>query len=311
MSVPDIGVFLPSMTKDPRDQSPLPDIAATARHAEAVGLESVWVIDQLVAGTGAPLLDSTIALATAAAATTRVRLGFGVLILPLRPVVWAAKQIASLQHVSGDRVVLGVGVGGDRHEQSWLATGVLRRERGRRTDAALRVLPGLVSGAPTRLADDPDSPTVRLSPAATMPPVLVGGMSDAALVRTVEHADGWFALPTSPSEIATVHTRLTELAAARGLPTPSITATMMTALSGDPALPDHSGLMDVLTDVDGGYGIPADQVPNMLVHGDTAEIAARLADYAQAGVDRVVVDFVAGDWYRQTELLAEAAAMAG
>src|ERR1700738_306890 len=121
------------------------DMAATARHAEDLGLESVWVVDQLVAGTGAPFLDSIVALTTAAAATKRVRLGFGVIILPLHPVVWVAKQVGSLQHVSGDRVIRGVGAGSDRHEQSWLAAGVPRLERGRRTDAALRVLPGLLA----------------------------------------------------------------------------------------------------------------------------------------------------------------------
>jgi alkanesulfonate monooxygenase SsuD/methylene tetrahydromethanopterin reductase-like flavin-dependent oxidoreductase (luciferase family) len=94
------------------------DVAAAARHAEELGFESVWVIDQLVAGTGVPLLDSGIALATAAAATSRVGLGYGVLVVPLHPLVWLAKQVASLQHVSGGRLILGVGTGGDRHRDA-------------------------------------------------------------------------------------------------------------------------------------------------------------------------------------------------
>src|SRR5689334_8593782 len=106
------------------------------------------------------------------------------MILPLRPVAGVAKQVASLQHVSGGRVILGVGAGGDRHDASWQAVGVPRRERGARTDAALRVLPGLIAGA--------DSAEVRLAPAASVPPIVVGGMSDAALRRTVEFGDGWF-----------------------------------------------------------------------------------------------------------------------
>ncbi|MGH3152077.1 MAG: LLM class flavin-dependent oxidoreductase, partial [Streptosporangiaceae bacterium] len=138
MPGPDVGVFLPSMSR--RGERP-PDIAAAARHAEDLGLESVWAVDQLIAGTGTPIIDSTVALAAAAAVTSRVRVGFGVMILPLHPVVWVAKQVASLQHISGDRVILGVGAGGDRHEASWAAAGVPRRERGRRTDAALRSLP--------------------------------------------------------------------------------------------------------------------------------------------------------------------------
>src|ERR687888_498635 len=93
----DVGVFLPTMS--PRGER-LGDVAAAARHAEALGFESVWVVDQLIAGTGVPFLDSTVALATAAGVTSRVRLGFGVVILPLHPTVWLAKQVASLQHVS-------------------------------------------------------------------------------------------------------------------------------------------------------------------------------------------------------------------
>ena len=62
---PTIGVFLPTMTARGED---LPDLAAAARHAEDLGFESVWVVDQLVAGTGVPFLDSTVALAAAAGA---------------------------------------------------------------------------------------------------------------------------------------------------------------------------------------------------------------------------------------------------
>src|SRR4030095_7039040 len=149
-------------------------------------LESAWVVDQLVAGTGAPFIESVVSLAAAAGATTRIRLGLGVSILPLRPVVWVAKQVASLQHVSHDRLILGVGAGGDRHERSWVAAGVPRRARGRRTDAALRGLP----------------------------PAWAEGQWGRA-----------------------------ERAAAGARPPPPVTASMVAALTGDPALPDHDGLV--------------------------------------------------------------------
>jgi alkanesulfonate monooxygenase SsuD/methylene tetrahydromethanopterin reductase-like flavin-dependent oxidoreductase (luciferase family) len=304
----DIGVFLPSMSR-PDDQPG--DIAAAARHVEDLGLESAWVVDQLVAGSGAPFIESVVSLATAAGATTRIRLGLGVIILPLRPVVWVAKQVASLQHVSHDRLILGVGAGGDRHGLSWIAAGVPRRERGRRTEAALRVLPALVSGQPTRLDDEPDSPPIRLAPSATVPPILVGGMSEAAMVRTVEHGDGWFGLPVSPASMAAVRKRLLELADARGRPTPSITASMVVASTGDPALPDRDGLVRVLTDPDGVFAMPADAVARTLTLGGPAEVAERIAEYSEVGAERVVVTVAAGDWMRQAELLAEASALLG
>jgi alkanesulfonate monooxygenase SsuD/methylene tetrahydromethanopterin reductase-like flavin-dependent oxidoreductase (luciferase family) len=299
---PEIGVFLPSLGKA---GGPPGDMAATARHAEYLGLESVWVVDQLIAGHGVPLLDSGIALAAAATATTRIGLGFGVMILPLRPVAWAAKITASLQYVSGGRVILGVGIGGDRHDQSWDAAGVPRRERGRRTDAALRVLPGLIAGQAVRLAE-PDGPQARLSPAAPVPPILVGGMSDAALARAARYGDGWFTMLLPPRELASYKTRLAGLAAEHGRPAPSVTATAMVALEGDPLLPGPETLTRLLTDPDGAYGIPPDQADGALVRGTPAQVADRIAGLAEAGADRIVVDIAAGDWHHQADLLAEA-----
>jgi alkanesulfonate monooxygenase SsuD/methylene tetrahydromethanopterin reductase-like flavin-dependent oxidoreductase (luciferase family) len=128
----------------------------------------VWSTDHLVAS--APILDSTVVLATAAAVTDRITIGFGVMLLALRPVAWAAKQIATLQQVSGNRVVLGVGTGNPDGDIGWRAAGVPFQDRGRRTDEALRVLPALVTGQPAVLGDGLE---VTLTPGSPMPPVLV------------------------------------------------------------------------------------------------------------------------------------------
>ncbi|MCV7065892.1 LLM class flavin-dependent oxidoreductase [Mycolicibacterium farcinogenes] len=173
MPGPNIGVFLPTMS--PTAEVP-PDVVAAARQAETLGFESVWVIDQLVAGSQMAFYESTTVLAAVASATERVKLGFGIMVLPLRPVAWAAKQISTLQHLSGDRVILGVGIGEDRHPGSWGAVGVPRSRRGRLTDAALRKLPPLIAG---RSAPGEDGVDYRLLPGAAVPPILVGGISPA------------------------------------------------------------------------------------------------------------------------------------
>jgi alkanesulfonate monooxygenase SsuD/methylene tetrahydromethanopterin reductase-like flavin-dependent oxidoreductase (luciferase family) len=294
-----IGVFLPTMSER---GTPPGDIAAAARHAEGLGFDSVWAIDQLVGGTGVPLVDSTVALAVAAGATTRVGLGYGVMILPLHPPVWAAKQVASLQHVSGDRLTLGVGVGGDRHELSWTAAGVPRRERGRRTDEALALLPDLIAGKPATVGDA----SVTLSPGVTVPPVVVGGVSDAAFRRAAAH-DGWFGLPLPPHQLAPLLERLGSAAADLGRPRPPVVGSVMTALDGDLDVPSPDDLVRRLSDPDGLFGMPADAAPDMVVTGSPAAAAERLAALGELGIDRTVVTLAAGSWHRQAELLAEAA----
>jgi alkanesulfonate monooxygenase SsuD/methylene tetrahydromethanopterin reductase-like flavin-dependent oxidoreductase (luciferase family) len=291
-----VGIFLPTMAPD----SERPDhVVAAARQAEALGFESVWAVDQLVAGTGVAIVDSTVALAAAAGATATIGLGYGVLIAPLRPAVWAAKQVASLQLVSGNRVLLGVGVGGDRHDRSWDAAGVPRNERGRRTDELLAALPGLLAGKPT----DVGGRAVELAPGVTMPPILVGGAADAALVRTVRYGDGWFGLPLRREQLVPVLDRLGQLADDAGKPRPAVTGSVMVALDGDATVPDNAAIARILTDPDGLFGMPPEAVPGMLLR-NAGELGERLAMWSELGAERVVLTVGAGDWFRQAELVA-------
>jgi alkanesulfonate monooxygenase SsuD/methylene tetrahydromethanopterin reductase-like flavin-dependent oxidoreductase (luciferase family) len=243
-------------------------------------------------------------LAAVAGATSRIRLAYGVMILPLRPVVWVAKEVASLQEVSRGRVVLGVGVGGDRHDRSWAAAGVARAERGRRTDAALAVLPDLLAGRPT----DVGGVTVELAPGVEVPPIVVGGMADAAMARAVAH-DGWFSLPLPPDLLAPTVARLQELARGAGRPAPGVTGSVMVAIDGDPDLPGPEELRRLLTDPDGLYGMPAEAVPTMLVTGGPEAVAERIHALGTLGAERVVVSLVAGSWFRQAELLAKSVSL--
>jgi alkanesulfonate monooxygenase SsuD/methylene tetrahydromethanopterin reductase-like flavin-dependent oxidoreductase (luciferase family) len=133
-------------------------------------------------------------------------------------------------------------------------------------------------------------------------------MSEAAMVRAATYGDGWFALPVPPDALAAGRARVTELAAERGRPPPTVTVNLLAAITGDPALPDRAALVRLLTDPDGTFGIPEEALDAVLVSGGPAEVADRLAALADAGAQRIVASFAAGDWRRQTELLAEAGA---
>ena len=225
---PAIGVFLPTMGVAGAD---LARRRCSGTSRRGTRLRVGVGVDQLVAGTGAPaLLDSIVALAAAAGATQRIALGLGVLVVPLRPVAWIAKQVASLQHVAGGRVLFGVGVGGDRHGGSWQAAGVARADHAARTDAALAVLPDLLAGRTAALPDVAGRPTVRLSPGVALPPLLIGGTARRRVATGARFADGWFAMPAPPAAVAGSVRRLAELAAEAGRDAPAVTGSIVVAL---------------------------------------------------------------------------------
>jgi len=264
---------------------------AFAQHTEEVGLESVWTGDHLISL--APKLDSTLLLAQAAATTSRLRLGFGVLILALRPVAWAAKQIATLQNLSGDRVVLGVGTGGAVHgDAAWRAVGLPYAERVPQTYAALAALPDLVAGRPTVISGE----KVTLAPGATMPPVLIGG-GLPAMRRAARHGYGWYPAFLPPPTLVTAVHELTEQTGHK----PEVTAQVAMAL-GDLSPAQVDAQVRMLT----GYGMPEEYARRSMLLGSREQAADHLASLFAAGANRVVGLPMTGDNHRQAELLAEA-----
>ena len=219
----EIGVILPTSSPDPA-RPILGDVRESARYAEEAGLDSVWSTDHLIAS--APMLESSVVLATAAAVTERITIGYNVMLLALRPVAWAAKQISTLQLVSNDRLVLGVGTGNPAHgDAGWRAAGVEFADRGRLTDEALAVLPDLIAGT---------SPDVQISPGAKVPPIFVAGNGARAHRRAAAYGDGWATIAMSPAEIRTNLARINELAAEHDRP--ALKATVVAPpLEGDPA----------------------------------------------------------------------------
>ncbi|MBO2454551.1 LLM class flavin-dependent oxidoreductase [Actinomadura barringtoniae] len=273
-------------------------IADHARAAEQAGLESIWVGDHLIPVK--PFLDSTLVLSTAAAVTHRVKLGFGVMVLPLRPVAWAAKQVATLQHLSGDRVLLGVGSGGPVHgEAAWRAVGVPFAERGARTDAALEVLPDLIAGKPSRIGDE----EITLSPGATVPPVLIGGGGGGAVMRrAAQYGDEWYPAFSAPELIAEWSARVAELAAGYGRPAPRLTVGVSVGLGELPA-PLIDAQVRGLTE----YGLGEEEARATLILGSPSQAAERFAELSAAGAHRIIAMPFGPDRLRQTELLGETA----
>ena len=136
---PRIGVFLPTFVgSDGRSGE---QIAAFARRAEELGFDSLWATDHLLHGNrfyDVPWLDPIVALTYAASATSRIRLGTSILVMPTRHPVVLAKELATLQALSGERFILGAGTGWD--EREFEAVGQRKAERGARTDESLEIV---------------------------------------------------------------------------------------------------------------------------------------------------------------------------
>lgn len=159
---------------------PGPAMARWACRAEERGFESVTTIDRLLY----PGIDSLIALATAAGATTHVSLVTNVLLAAVYPVVPLAKQLASVAQVSGGRLVVGLGVGNRRDD--YAGSGADFERRGRVLDDQVERMRKLWDGEPV-VGDD------SISPAIVKIPLLFGGRGVPTLRRVTAVGDGWAA----------------------------------------------------------------------------------------------------------------------
>ncbi|MEU4245611.1 LLM class flavin-dependent oxidoreductase [Actinoplanes sp. NPDC026619] len=275
----------------------LNDVVRAARHAERLGLASVWAGDHL--SDGRPILECTVALAAAAAVTDRISIGFGVYQIAMRPLAWAAKQLGSLQFLSGNRLIVGVGTGGGDPGE-WRAAGVPPAERGARTDRGLAALRPLLGGVPAGPVD------AKLEPAVPAPPIWIGGGSARALRRAAEFGDGWLATVTPPDGVAAGATRLRELSSARGRPDPAIACCVIAAASAAGGPDGHASVARFLT---GRLGLDPDRARRTAMAGDPPRLAEQLHAYLRAGVDHLVLVPFGGDWERQYDLFAAARAL--
>lgn len=228
-----LGLYLRNMGP----QSSPATIVASARAAEAEGLDELWLADHIAIppdqseGSGGRYLDPLATLAFLAGKTERIGLGTGVLVLPYRPPLATAKWIATIQELSGERVLFGVG--GGWMEPEFRAVGVPYADRGRVTDATLAFIGRCFA------ADEAESngqPFLFL-PRPKRPPILVGG-GVQAFRRIVAHADGWMPLLAKEADPALLRepiATLRERMGAAGKSAPEIAVLTELPLDDPPA----------------------------------------------------------------------------
>ncbi len=194
---------------------------ATARAAEAAGFESLWTVEHVLVPAGyeseypydpsgkmpggetAAMPDPLIWMAYVAAATSTINLATGILIVPQRNPAVLAKEVATLDVLSGGRVMLGVGAGW--LEEEFDALGVPFKDRGRRLDSHIATMRALWSDDKASVDDEFTSFTNCVSlpkPTRRTVPIVIGGHSEPAARRAGRLGDGFFPGKGSHDEIA-------------------------------------------------------------------------------------------------------------
>lgn len=179
--------------------------------SEEVGFDHFWANDHL--SWLHPLVDPLALLSSIAARTSTIGLATGVYLLPLRAPAAVARSFASLDYISGGRVILGVGVGGEFPED-FSAAGVSSARRGARADVMIDLLHRFWAGEPVTHKDeffDIQDVLVLPRPVQRDIPIIVGGRSEAALKRAATIADGWMPYLMSPERVRDGVVRLREL----------------------------------------------------------------------------------------------------
>jgi probable F420-dependent oxidoreductase len=260
--------------------------------AERFGFTSLSVGDHLAYAV--PILDPLIQLACAAAMTRTLTVMPAVYLLPLRHPGPVAKQVATLDHMSGGRLIFGVGVGGE-FASDFEVAGVPIKERGARLTESITVLRKLWTGETVshqgRFFAFKD---VRMLPKPVQPggpPIWCGGRSDAALRRIGELADGWISYVVTPDMYRAGLEKIAGFAAAAGRrPTRFGTAHLLFVRFGktrEDALDHAAKHLSIRYAMD--FRKPAERYCAL---GRPEDVAAAVRAFHAAGVRTVVLDMI-------------------
>ncbi|MEY2452588.1 MAG: hypothetical protein QOD92_2162 [Acidimicrobiaceae bacterium] len=250
-------------------------MVAIAERADELGYTSLWTSDHILLPTSLPdpfgnLLESFTTLSYLAARTEQIGLATGVLVLPQRDPLLVAKQAATVHHLSGGRLALGIGVGWIPEEYGYLRADF--HTRGALADeyiAAMRTL--FETDAPDFHGAHIDYSDVLFSPKPSVPlRIIVGGTRYAALKRAAALGDGWHGLYLSPDQARDAVAIINEFGHVDRF---EISMRTMTRVGG------------AIDDVD----------PETVLHGDPAAIVQQVDGYAAAGVHHLIIEPVASD----------------
>jgi probable F420-dependent oxidoreductase len=285
------GIAMQNFTAFPQ----LPDARGLVEYgvrAEALGFDSLWVWDHIFLGVEPhfPIIDSLSLLTAVGARTKRIKIGTGVLVLPLRNPVLLAKQIASIDQLTEGRLLLGMASGWYRREFD--SVGVPFEKRGKIMDESLTIMSRL-------WAEDVvvgDYPPYQMKAAVMFPkpyqkprpPILIGGYVDRVLKRAAVAGDGWLTYFYTPASFTKSWKKVCDFAAEAGKdPKTLLNANQLPIMVGKSRAAVEAPMMAWLTK-EWDYAAWSESTKDSAIMGTVDECVAQLQAHLDVGVQKLI-----------------------
>ncbi len=258
---------------------------------EELGFESVWVWDHILLGVDPhfPIIDALSLLTAVAARTSKIKLGTGILVLPLRNPLVLAKQLSSMDLISKGRLVLGMASGWYKREFD--AVGIDFHKRGKIMDQNLEILNRLwtedmVSGSypPHEMSNSVMFPKPYQKP---RPPILIGGYVDAVLKRAALGGDGWLTYFYTPEGFSEDWAKVRNFAVEGGKdPDTLISTNQLPIIVGERSKVEADMMEWLNTEWD--FASWSKSTTDSAIIGTPDECVEQLKAHLDTGVDRII-----------------------
>ena len=274
----------------------VPDIDAIyayAERAEALGFESLWAWDHILLGVepSFPILDSITTLSAVAARSRTIKLGTGVLVLPLRNPVVAAKALGSLDVISKGRLVLGVAAGW--YAREFDAVGVPFKQRGKLFERNLDILMKLWTQDRVTLKVDElnlrEAVMVPRPAQRPRPPILIGGYVDAVLKRAGTVGDGWLTYFYTPESFTKGWAKVQAFAREAGRDPKTLQSTNQLAVYVGSSREQTTADMRQWLSTEWDVAAWSESTIEHAIHGSPAQCVEQLKAHVATGVDRIIL----------------------
>lgn len=290
MAKTEFGIAMRNFTRFPE----MPDAGELIEYGvrmEELGYESIWAWDHILLGVEPPFpLHEALMILTAVAARTKtIKLGTGVLVMPVRNPVILAKELATLDHISNGRLILGTAVGWYKREFESL--GVDFHKRGKIMEQGLEIINRLW----TEDIVDGEYPPHNIRGAVMLPkpvqkprpPILIGGYVDAVLKRAATKADGWITYYYTAESFARVWAKVRGFAEEAGRNPDELISTNQLPIIVGPREKVEAPMRDWLQK-EWDYASWSESTMESAIIGSVDECVEQLQEHVATGIDRII-----------------------